>query len=133
MIEQKLMQYLPDPNTIKENIGAAVDMLQEQAPLLVKELMRWHFCQSLLFFLCGLAFGVAVIIVTKTVFNKVRDAELALEAANKYADESLKFISLLLFSLLIPAIVIMGSNLIWLKIWIAPRLFLMEYITNIFK
>ncbi len=125
MIEQKLMQYLPDPNTVKENIGAAVDMLQEQAPLLVKELMRWHFCQSLILFLVGMAISIVAIIVTKIVYKAV--------ARYDKKDEYFRFGCLSLLFFLIPSSIMMCQNVIWLKIWIAPRLFLMEYITNIFK
>ncbi|KKL77173.1 hypothetical protein LCGC14_2037590 [marine sediment metagenome] len=132
MIEQKLMQYLPDPNTVKENIGAAVDVLMEQSPLVVQEILRWHFAISFICFLFGIVLFVASIVTTIKVFKFLSIWLKKKVETDRYADEDIRFFALAFLFIVIPSCAIMYSNLAWLKILIAPRLFLIEYVANLF-
>ncbi len=127
MLEQQLMEYLPDPNTVKANIGAVVDKLQEQAPLLVQEILRWSFAKNATLLICTIVV-LYFICTRKKMWN--------------YLWEDLKddftpigFFGSIFMIAVIGVSFVSGIScfLTCIQIWIAPRLFLLEYISHLFK
>lgn len=65
MKDELIKAILPIIETTKEGIAKGVDILMEQSPLLVKELMAWKFTISLVGFCAGILLLVSVIIIIK--------------------------------------------------------------------
>lgn len=125
-LNARLLEYLPDPNTVKGGMEGVVDALQVEAPLLVGELMKWHFTLSLVTFLIVLTLSIALFV---TPFFLIRWIAPKIKDGTCYMHEDK--LSLILWVFLMTTIPLTGANLTWLQIWIAPRLFLLEYISNL--
>jgi hypothetical protein len=118
-IGSRLLEYLPDPNTVKGGIGSIVENIQSEAPQLVEELLQFHFVMSMLWFV---VFIILILIFFGLVIVSMRAT---------FKDDDW-----------FPAVFISGCGLIgcivgacmcttWLQIWIAPRLFLLEYVKDL--
>lgn len=116
-------------------VDAMVAFGQEQLPILVEQLLMWHFVESLLWFSLGLIGLCAYIYSTFRIIPKVMS-----EHKKSLGDQS-EFIafgvpifygigSVFLAPFLVVAVV---SNIAWLKIWIAPKLYLFEYGASLVK
>jgi len=103
-------------------IDKAVDMVQEQAPLLVHEVLVWYGTLGLIKFITAvllMTVGNYVIYrLVKKLWAAVGEPTIILAIASEIV---LSAASIHLF------------NLDWLKIWLAPRLWLIEYATNMMK
>lgn len=102
-------------------VDKAVDMVTEQSPILIQEVLKWYFAYNLILFVCGLA----VLGLGFYLTNRVR----------KWIDSHDGFdymIAAVAFSI---SCMVASSliNLQWLKIWIAPRLWLIEYTADLVK
>ncbi len=101
-------------------VDKAVDMVTEQAPLLIQEVLKWYFAYNLILFILGIVVIIGTIYGVRKLVKYV-DADGA---------EYLLVAGILAFVGTISSSLI---NLQWLKIWIAPRLWLIEYTTNLVK
>lgn len=125
-LQGKLLEQVGEiAEMTKEGLMKAVEIIQEQCPLLVEEILAWHFTISLLNFMVGPAILIVYFIfIKKMVAGNNRSYE-------KGADDwgFLWIIPIVMTPII--SIVGMLNHLAWLKIWIAPRLFLMEYISKL--
>jgi hypothetical protein len=104
-------------------IEQAVDVVQTQAPILVGEMLTWYFIYNLLLALLGLLLLFAAWKQLAWVHKKV-----AVDEWDVFA----YFPSSIVFGVL----VLIGSilfNVQWLKIWVAPRLWMIEYAASLVK
>jgi len=105
------------------------DWLSGEIPLYIQELLKWHFTMSLIWFMVGVLFAVLTIVwlvfckrwfgIDKFWEDKTRTMPCQFSTgiiciASLFATPSLIF-----------------SNLTWIKILIAPRVFLVEYLSNL--
>lgn len=98
----------------------------EQTPEVIQQLLAWKFTLSLMSFLLGVAIFIAAPIITHKVWHKSR----------RYYKEQNSYEDLTPLSLLILVVGMVGIifiDLTWLKIWIAPKLFLLEYAASLVK
>lgn len=135
-------------------VDAMVAFGQEQLPILVEQLLMWHFVESLLWF----SLGLILLMLTPFLFKKVsrvlsekmedaRRAYIQGERWTRFSDSGTSTTSYsydnLMFGcsagkwLLIPmgfvGFLMASANLSWLKIWIAPKLYLFEYGASLVK
>ena len=128
MIEEKLMEYLPDPNTVKGGLAEVVDIIQVQAPLVVDDIIRWHIAYNLTAQIISLIVFITIIYAFKKGLWKV---------GTKNADDSEGFS--VFICIVAPLILFTASafsffyHLGWIKPLVAPRLFLLEYFANFVK
>ena len=99
----------------------------EEAPIVVEQLLAWNFTVSLLLFLAGAIVVLAMAILIKWI-NKCSKGD-------KYSYEWLDADGCEIFLLLpfIGGVALIGCNLTWLKIAIAPKLYLLEYAADLIK
>ncbi len=128
-LNARLLEYLPDPNTVKGGIGSMVETLQSEAPVLVKEVLNWHFCVELIPCILGV---ILIVAIPLWVFLFIRKYSVKYRAEMECYCHEDKFALFALFAL-IPSVALVCANLAWLQIWIAPRLFLLEYIGDLIK
>ncbi len=124
MDEEIKAQLIPLIEDTKEGLAAAVEVLKEQAPLLIKELLWWEGVQSGVFFLIG----IACLVVLAVTFKKHWRWALGQIDSSEGAS---------LFGVIFPQMGLLGAgvplvlcNLAWLQILIAPRVFLLEYVAK---
>lgn len=111
-----------------------VDFSVEQLPLLVQELLFWNFTKSLILSVFwGLVLITSVIVFIKLLkwgFSSYEDSYL-----KKHESSPEIFIpsTIILPVLMICSVIVIFENLDWLKIMIAPRLYLLEYAASLIK
>ncbi len=105
--------------------GEVIDQLKVQVPDLVNQLLWWEGVQSVLFCLIGVIVLTTGITANVRIGNKVRSQDL------DYEWVPIRW-GILVLSVVIGAVVIF-ENLTWLKILIAPKLFLFQYFAEYIK
>ena len=123
-LSSRLLEYLPDPNTVKGGIGEIVETMQEEAPLLVEELLRWKMTVSLIQF--GVVIVCLIILIKSFLFiRKHWDDSDVSDAVG---------VHLCICSMVAPTVgvlALLGGGLTWIKIWVAPKLYLLEYVQDL--
>jgi hypothetical protein len=108
-----------------------VDWLYEQAPDVVEQLLVWHFAESLIVFVICFFF----IAIYPFVLYKIARSFYVKFDVSKMGDEINFWFPTGVISVLTIALSQVFSwqtvNLSWLKIWLAPKVYLLEYITRI--
>lgn len=110
-----------------------VDWLYTEVPDVIHEFLAWHFVYSLALFVLGvfLAFGIPII-----CFQIARKFYISLDVKN-WHDEGPFWFGSIISSALINLICQLNCwtmiNLSWLKIWLAPKVFLLETFANVIK
>lgn len=123
-------------------IGEAVDFAIAQSPEVIEQLLLWKAIESgIIFTLLLLVLLAYVIFVCKVDWRKPEDSQKETLVWEKHSwknSQSPRLEFVLIFGMLsvmgIP-LIINGilSNLDWLKIWIAPKLYLVEYAASLVK
>ena len=105
----------------KQGILQAADVIKEQMPDLVEQLMRWEFTISLI---CFLVFPIMTIITWRACeyFYKKCDKD---KIWIDYLSPRVGYLLILIWAFFL--------HFTWLKILIAPKLFLVGYISNLIK
>ena len=119
MKNELMAQVLPILEKTKEGILKAVEIVQAEMPELIEQVLAWNFALSLIGFIIGLAFLVLGIKLIKPVHKYVKED----------CDDFFCY-----FGCAIPLVIgliAIFKNLEWLQILIAPKLFLIEYITKL--
>lgn len=113
-LETALVEIL---NEAAATATGAKEFVLAEAPEVVEQLLMWHATEALIFFSLGLAlcaYGVALV-----------QKGLKLEASEGFEDGIPHFICG------VPVggfgVAFIGANLHWLQIWIAPKLYVLEY------
>jgi hypothetical protein len=130
-LNTRLLEYLPDPNTVKDGIGNVVEVLQTEAPLLVKEIMNWVGFLSFAGFACCLLSIFLFLYLWKKLWKIAITFEAKCLAAKDSSWSGVRMCNLLFLIPIAILFVRLWYQLDWLQILIAPRLFLLEYISNL--
>ena len=117
---------------IKKTGTELVDALYQQAPEVIEQLLLWHGVESLVMFLVSLA-----MLSVPFIFYKLASAAYTKFNVQKMSDEfpywMTTILSGILSILVSTAMAIDLMNLKWLKIWLAPKVYLLEYLANLVK
>lgn len=107
-------------------VDKAVDFVMEQTPLLVQEVLHWYFAYYLIMFILGFVVVGALAYLTYRTNKWIK--------SKKDDDYMVAWLPIGVINL-IGIVVACDSlfNLTWLKIYIAPRLWLIEYTTQLVK
>lgn len=120
-------QLIPILETTNEGLAAAVELLKEQAPLLVNELLRWTAIYSFAWWFLGVFILIATLSTRSRMYQlaKVYDSKIeALDAEIRVVTCGIQAI------LIVIGLGLSLGNFTWLKVLVAPRLVLLEYITR---
>jgi hypothetical protein len=128
-MESKLLEYLPDPNTVKGGIAGLVETIQSEAPLVVGDLLRWHIVYNLSWWIASMVAIVILVYVCKRwlfvwAWSGIKN--------NEYNAEAVYFIA----GIMAPICTIVGfvacwiEHFNWIKPLVAPRVFLIEYFSK---
>lgn len=104
-----------------DGIDSAVAFSQAQIPDVVQQLLMWHAVSS-----AAIQVLCAVLIILS--------ATLAIFTWNSSSDgELVALVSLLTFIIIAVSLVVFFNYFDWLKIWLAPKLYLIEYAASLVK
>lgn len=109
-----------------------VDFLYEQAPEVIAQLLLWHGVESFVIFILYFAIFVG------GVYGNVKGILFLKKTIGDDWKENPAFWMPTAFGTIIGQIIMLAvisdnMNLTWLKIWIAPKVYLLEYIANLTK
>jgi hypothetical protein len=113
-------------------IDASVSFLQAELPDVIYQLLLWHGVKSFIFFAIGLSIWClwgGALLWRRSFVNKERNG------ADWDNDDIGDFVGISTISgLLVFFVTAIGFlNLTWLQIWIAPKVWLLEYAANLVK
>lgn len=106
-------------NRVVSGADAVVEFSKEQVPDVLQQLLMWHMMESLVWCISG------VLVLGLTAYTLYR-----VPKSGRRLDELL--ILYVLFALPLLAGIKM-LNLVWLKVWLAPKLYLLEYAASLVK
>ena len=112
-----------------DTVTTAKDFLVTEIPEVVIQLLLWHGVESFLVFFFGVLLVVAnlfCIKVWKNIFN------YCLEESEPHGSPLL-LVPIVIVGLMSIPIFHTITNITWLKIWIAPKLYLLEYTADLVK
>lgn len=124
-------------NTSLQAFEKGTFFLQEEIPQVVQQLLLWEAVQSFLVFISGL-----ILICLLIYFNYKQYKFWNKDVEKVYGCGKVKMIetdagvfALCNLFQIIPLFVVADliTNITWLKIWIAPKLFLIEYAAKLIK
>lgn len=113
-----------------QGVEAGVGFLQRELPDVVQQILIWHGVNSAIFFVLGLA----ILAYCPWKSKKLWDKGTEVENANKHACvDGYIYGVLTCWFLSAVGLVIVFTNLTWLQILIAPKLYLIEYAASLVK
>lgn len=116
----ELQQALAE--VIKSAVSAK-DFIIGQIPEVIQQLLMWYGVKSFLFFLCGILLALIIVYLNYRQVVFVKERELW--------DEPALVLNLLQLFWLFPISFLI--NIQWLQIWIAPKVWLIEYASKLIK
>ena len=130
-MNDQLQKVLADIITrVTSGADAAIQFGKEQIPEVLKQLLIWNFTFSFLIWFSATAVIVGYIIWMLTKFKwwfkNQRTTTTKQDAAVIVLTVIWGFISFIM-------IFVFWCNLDWLKIWVAPKLYLLEYAASLIK
>lgn len=133
-LQDQLVKILGEGYDVaKQGIIQVADIVKEQAPELVAEILRWNFTFSFLGFLLGiLLLMMPVFCLPKLIKIVEEGSDCDYNKEKVFFTKGLICVALSLIGLVF-GITAIAENLIWIKVWVAPKLFMLEYIARLIK
>jgi hypothetical protein len=124
-MNEELQQALAE--LINKSVSAgesAIAFTQEQLPEVIQQLLTWKLVESLIWFaLSALFFLAGNTLTAVTILRSMKDP-----------DSDSDFVLFMLFVALCGnAAIVIGTNVTWLQIWLAPKVYLIEYAASLAK
>ncbi len=108
-------------------VEAAVDFTLEQAPEVISQALTWNMYLSAAECVFGLLWAVFLIVINLKLVTSDK-------FKNARGDDQCFIIALSLIATMFASTIgFVYINLTWLKIWIAPKVWLIEYAANLVK
>lgn len=115
-LEETLVSMLTKAS---ESMASGVDFLESEVPLVVAEILQWYMVYGIIKMVLGLALVGCIVIMLRWAVKRGVNTDESFVAA--------------LFAIVPAVIAIFAINLDWLKIYIAPKLWLIEYTATLVK
>jgi len=120
-LEEALSQILLNTN---DKVMKATDFIINELPDVIQQLLRWNMVESLICCCVGIIGLILCVIFTYKMFYKlIGNDEL-------YEHPEITLLILIIFPVIACIKII---NLNWLQIWLAPKLYLIEYAKTFIK
>lgn len=126
-LQQQLAEIL---SWLEQSAKLVGEQAMQQVPLVVEELLRWKFVESLIGFVLRLTISIALCYATKRlcqwsyrIHSEMDDMTRGLQWLTPTAAG--------LFSSIFLVEAINHND--WLQIWLAPRIYLLEYASTLLK
>jgi len=110
-----------------EGMDSTVNFLQAEIPEVLKQLLMWHGVSNFIYFMIGIFMAICLIILDVIIIRKgIKD---------RWDDElwMIAAIGGTTLNVIIATISSIFINMQWLQIWIAPKVWLIEYASKLIK
>lgn len=120
-------------------VGEAVDFVVEQSPEVVQQLLLWNFTISLIWFCVGwigifVSYKIFRFLISQSPPERGETwAYKVWSDGDVWMNPALVFSHVFNAALAFCCLIAVLSHLTWLKIWIAPKLYLLEYAASLIK
>lgn len=130
-----------------DGVDAAVDFSQQQIPDVIQQLLMWKSAESLIYF----SFGIIFVLFCPLIFyighrlekKARRDYENG-EAWTRHGGSAISSVTSISYDMVgslkksstlfvVAGFIMVFENLEWLQIWMAPKLYLLEYGASLIK
>lgn len=128
-LEQALIKSI---DGIQKTGTELVEALYQQAPEVVEQLLLWHGIEALIQFIVGILCLLLIFIHYK-IACKVYEKNGVSEWGDSFGYWLPTVVSGILVLALSLGTMIDLINLKWLKIWLAPKVYLLEYLADLVK
>jgi hypothetical protein len=119
-------------NDVTADIGKAKNFLVEQTPLVVQELLNWYMVWNFVLFLASIIILILIMVGYRKMMTKANKPNWMFnERGDTWGDPRVAVPGIVFIVMFIIAMNII--NLQWLKIYIAPKLWLIEYASALVK
>lgn len=128
-----LKQILPIIEQTKEGIAKGIEIAQQQTPDLINQLLRWQFAKHLFWVILGFSMFLICLILIKIII-KISEKE-DFDFAEPSSSFIVAFIWVIIIGLgtLLSLISYPYNVLTLIQIKIAPKIYLLEYISDLLK
>jgi hypothetical protein len=142
-------------NTTIEATGKATDFLIAEIPEVLQQLLMWKMCESVVWFVCGLILIIGGLVLFFKSFPARAEAINSAKEDRKDGKEWTRYcgnksrtsnaydsvvatggvesVSFLLGGAVAFFCGLHSVNILWLQIWIAPKVYLLEYAASLAK
>lgn len=123
----------------KMTLGQIVAFIEREAPQVLQQWIQWNFWISFIWFIIGFINLIIFLLILRAIFQPYYDTKRERQYTSrwKYWDdeynEGTAFIALGAVIHLVVSIAIVLLSLEWIQIWIAPKLWVLENIKELFK
>jgi uncharacterized membrane protein len=115
----------------KTMIVKAIDFAQDQAPLVVQEFLKWKMCESIIYLIVGIfAIGISGFFIKKILASRTETKENYSIDGNPCVIGS---VVLSIVSAIVFFAVVVPNTLRIVKITVAPRVYLIEYASDLYN
>ena len=130
-MNDQLQKVLADIITrVTSGADAAIQFGKEQIPEVLKQLLVWNFTFSFLIWFSATAIIVGYIIWMLTKFRWWFKNQ---RSTTTEQDAAVTAVTIIWGIITFIMIFVFWCNLDWLKIWVAPKLYLLEYAASLIK
>lgn len=119
-LQAELLKIVTNINTGTES---AWGFITQQTPDVVQQLLLWHGVSG------GIRMLLGVLLLIVIVYGNYRQIKMVQESSSDFG--SILPLNLFQVILIVPLCLLL--NFQWLQIWIAPKVWLLEYITTVIK
>lgn len=114
-------------NNALAGMDTSIEFLEAEIPDVITQLLMWNMTKSGILFSIGIILWIGFGILIKSIWNKCKNAQ--------GLDSELEgFVPIFLAcSFLLSVVSLFTINLTWLQIWIAPKVWLLEYAAQLVK
>lgn len=122
-------------NKASEGMDSAKTFLEAEIPDVVTQLLLWHGVYNFIWAVCSVLSFITVAVLLKRIFNIVGKENFK-ATSNGGSDPSFDFLKILVMGCISLGFFITGCqifNITWLQIWLAPKIFIIEYIASLAK
>ncbi len=113
-----------------DSTTSAAEFVQSEIPEVLEQLLMWKMGEGIFFICLGLFFALITYLLRKPTVKGWNDDYESGDADTAWAE--LRTIGLIWFSI-VSVIIIAISTLTVLKIWLAPKVYLIEYAASLIK
>lgn len=115
-----------------ESVGNAKEFVLAEVPDVVQQALLWYGVYNLVMLFVGILTLIACYKVTKKAFTDFTDKDTVFGKLH-YESQGIIWAPVILANIFLPVSAIVNINLVWLKIWIAPKIWMLEYAASIVK
>ena len=114
----------------------AAVFIKGEIPEVLEQLLMWEFAHSLAMFIIGVLIPVAVFIGSRFWWSKIKDKDAG--SSNEFMGIDHNYSFPWFFLSVIASVIALAAfnrliNLTWLQIWLAPKVYLIEYSSELVK